>query len=176
MWRSRSARTRAREAPSACAYSAALRCGYRACGVASEPGPTHSGDPRRSAAAVEQLGAATVIRSRARKLGRSRGHALVLAGRGTRRDRSAARGAARASSSYRAVNYQDLVELRVAAIGDVRTITARTRAGDRWSVPIATDDVARAQERSTSSTCASARQVPRLLALHPKRSRSRRSR
>ena len=50
-----------------------------------------------------------------------------------------------AASSYRAVNYRDLAELRVAATGDARTIAARTRAGDRWSVPIASDDVARVQ-------------------------------
>ena len=43
------------------------------------------------------------------------------------------------------MNYQDLAELRVSAAGDARTIAARTRAGDRWSVPIAADDVARVQ-------------------------------
>jgi Zn-dependent protease with chaperone function len=98
------------------------------------------------AAAVEQLGTATVIRSEREGswvvLEDTRSYWLDGVPEGTEPHLAALRDA---SSSYRAVNYQDLVELRVAAIGDVRTITARTRAGDRWAVPIATDDVARVQ-------------------------------
>jgi Zn-dependent protease with chaperone function len=98
------------------------------------------------AAAVEQLGAATVIRS-AREgswvvLEDTRSYWLDGVPEGTEAQLPALRDAA---SSYRAANYQDLVELRVSAAGDARTIAARTRAGDRWSVPIAADDVARIQ-------------------------------
>ena len=50
-----------------------------------------------------------------------------------------------AASSYRALNYADMVELRVAASGDARAIKARTRTGDSWSIPIAREDVARVQ-------------------------------
>jgi Zn-dependent protease with chaperone function len=98
------------------------------------------------AAAVEQLGAATVIRSTREGswvvLEDTRSYWLDGVPDGTDAQLPALR---EASSSYRAVNYQDLVELRVAAVGDERTITARARAGDRWSVPIAADDVARVQ-------------------------------
>jgi len=98
------------------------------------------------AAAVEQLGAATVIRSTREGswvvLEDTRSYWLDGVPEGTDAQLPALR---EASSSYRAVNYQDLVELRVSAAGDARTIAARTRAGDRWSVPIAADDVARIQ-------------------------------
>jgi len=98
------------------------------------------------AAAVEQLGAATVIRSTRDGswvvLEDTRAYWLDGVPEGTDAQLPALRDG---SSSYRAVNYRDLTELRVAAVGDVRTITARTRAGDRWSVPIAPDDVARVQ-------------------------------
>jgi len=98
------------------------------------------------AAAVEQLGAATVVKSTREGswvvLEDTRSYWLDGVPEGTEPQLSALRDA---SSSYRAVNYQDLVELRVAAAGDARTITARTRSGDRWSVPIATDDVRRVQ-------------------------------
>jgi len=98
------------------------------------------------AAAVEQLGAATVIRSTREGswvvLEDTRSYWLDGVPEGTDAQLPALRDA---SSSYRAVNYQDLVELRVAAAGDVRTIAARTRAGDRWNVPVAPDDVARVQ-------------------------------
>jgi len=98
------------------------------------------------AAAVEQLGAATVIRSPREGswvvLEDARSYWLDGVPEGTDAQLAALR---EASSSYRAVNYQDLVELRVSAMGDARTIAARTRAGDRWSVPIAADDVARIQ-------------------------------
>ena len=98
------------------------------------------------AAAIEQLGAATVVRSTRTGswvvLEDTRSYWLEGVPEGTDAQLSALRDA---SSSYRAVNYQDLVELRVAAVGDARTITARTRGGDRWSVPIALDDVARVQ-------------------------------
>jgi Zn-dependent protease with chaperone function len=98
------------------------------------------------AEAMEQLGAATVIRSERDGswvvLEDTRSYWLDGVPEGTDAQLTALRDA---SSSYRAVNYRDLVELRVAAIGDVRTIIARTRAGDRWSVPIAADDVARVQ-------------------------------
>ncbi len=97
-------------------------------------------------AAVEQLGAATVIRSTREGswvvLEDTRSYWLDGVPEGTDAQLPALR---EASSSYRAVNYQDLAELRVAAVGDARTITARTRAGDRWSVPIASDDVGRVQ-------------------------------
>jgi len=125
------------------------------------------------AAAVEQLGVATVIRS-AREgswvvLEDTRSYWLDGVPDGTEAQLTALRDA---SSSYRAVNYQDLVELRVAAIGDVRTITARARAGDRWSVPIGTDDVARVQRaldvvdlRLGKAGPAPARVTPKAIAL-----------
>jgi len=98
------------------------------------------------AAAVEQLGTPTVIRSPREGswvvLEDTRSYWLDGVPEGTDAQLPALR---EASSSYRAVNYQDLVELRVSAAGDARTIAARTRAGDRWSVPIASDDVARIQ-------------------------------
>lgn len=49
------------------------------------------------------------------------------------------------ASSYRAISYQDLIELRVAASGGERVLRARNRRGDTWSVPLASDDVARVQ-------------------------------
>ena len=97
-------------------------------------------------AAIEQLGAATLIRSTREGswvvLEDTRSYWLDGVPDGTDAQLAALR---EASSSYRAVNYQDLVELRVSAAGDARTLAARTRAGDRWSVPIAADDVARIQ-------------------------------
>jgi Zn-dependent protease with chaperone function len=98
------------------------------------------------AAAVEQLGAATVVRSP-----RPGSWVVLDAGRsywldgvpdGVAGELAALRDAA---SSYRAVNYGDLVELHVAAAGDSRTLTARVRGGDAWRVPIAHEDVARVQ-------------------------------
>ena len=124
-------------------------------------------------AAIEQLGAATVIRS-AREgswvvLEDTRAYWLDGVPEGTDAQLAALRDA---SSSYRAVNYQDLVELRVTAIGDARTITARGRAGDRWSVPIATEDVARVQRaldvvdlRLGKAGPAPARVAPKAIAL-----------
>jgi Zn-dependent protease with chaperone function len=98
------------------------------------------------AAAVEQLGDATVIRSTREGswvvLEDTRSYWLDGVPEGTDAQLPALRDA---SSSYRALNYQDLVELRVSAAGDARTIAARTRSGDRWSVPIGADDVARVQ-------------------------------
>jgi hypothetical protein len=77
-----------------------------------------------------------------------------------------------AASSYRAVNYQDLVELRVVAAGGARTIAARTGRGDRWSVPIAAQDVARVQRaldvvdlRLGKAGPAPARGAPKIVAL-----------
>jgi Zn-dependent protease with chaperone function len=125
------------------------------------------------AAAVEQLGAATVIPSTRPGswvvLEDTRSYWLDGVPEGTEPQLAALR---EASSSYRAVNYQDLVELRVSAAGDARTITARTRAGDRWSVPIASDDVARVQRaldvvdlRLGKAGPAPARVAPRAIAL-----------
>jgi len=98
------------------------------------------------AAAREQLDAATVIRStRAGTwvvLDAERVYWLDGVPEGVGAELAALREAA---SSYRAVNYADLVELRVSAAGDARTIAARVRGGDRWSVPISGDDVARLQ-------------------------------
>jgi Zn-dependent protease with chaperone function len=98
------------------------------------------------AAAVEQLGAATVVRSTREGtwvvLDDTRSYWLDGVPDGTEPALASLREAA---SSYRAVNYQDLAELRVAVVGDDRLLTARARAGDRWSVPIAPDDVARVQ-------------------------------
>ena len=97
-------------------------------------------------AAVEQLGAPTVVRStRAGSwvvLDDARSYWLDGVPEGASPELATLREAA---SSYRAVNYADLVELRVSALGDDRTLTARARAGDAWSVPIARDDVARVQ-------------------------------
>ena len=125
------------------------------------------------AAAVEQLGTATVIRSEREGswvvLEDARSYWLDGVPEGTEPQLTALRDA---SSSYRAVNYQDLVELRVTAIGDVRTITARGRAGDRWNVPIATEDVARVQRaldvvdlRLGKAGPAPARVAPKAIAL-----------
>ena len=96
MRRSRSAGARAREAASARADPAAVRRGHRAGGVASEPGPSHPGHSCRRRGG----GRAAWRRDRhslgARgQLGRSRGHALVLAGRRAGRHRCTAGGAAR---------------------------------------------------------------------------------
>ena len=97
-------------------------------------------------AAVEQLGTATVVKSlRAGSwlvLDDTRAYWLDGVSEGTAADLSALRDAA---SSYRAVNYADLAELRVAVAGDERNLTARARGGETWSVPIAKDDVARVQ-------------------------------
>jgi Zn-dependent protease with chaperone function len=99
------------------------------------------------AAAAEQLGAATVVRSPREGswvvLDDARAYWLDGVASGTRAELAALRDAA---SSYRAVNYQDLAELRVAAAGGDRTLHARTRAGDAWTVPIVADDVARVQQ------------------------------
>ena len=98
------------------------------------------------AAAVEQLGAATVIRSTRDGswivLDDARAYWLDGVPEGMGPELSTLRDAA---SSYRAVNYADLVELRVSATADARSLTARTRGGDVWSVPIAAADVARVQ-------------------------------
>jgi heat shock protein HtpX len=50
------------------------------------------------------------------------------------------------ATSYRAVAYADLTELRVAVRGRGRTLLARDRAGKTWSMPLHTDDVAAAQQ------------------------------
>lgn len=98
------------------------------------------------AEAIEQLGAPTVIHA-AREgswvvLDDARSYWLDGVPDGTSGELPALREAA---SSYRAVNYRDLVELRVAATGDARSLAARTRGGDAWTVPLAADDVARVQ-------------------------------
>jgi heat shock protein HtpX len=50
------------------------------------------------------------------------------------------------ATSYRAVAYSDLTELRVAVVrAGGRTLLARDRAGKTWSVPIRVEDVASAQ-------------------------------
>jgi len=96
--------------------------------------------------AVDALGTATVVQST--RLGSwvviddTRAYWLDGVPEGTSPELAALRDAA---SSYRALNYADMVELRVDATGDARTIRTRTRAGDVWSVPIARDDVARVQ-------------------------------
>ena len=99
-----------------------------------------------TAAAAERLDAATVVRSpregRWVVLDAERSYWLDGVPAGVAAELAALRDAA---SSYRAVNYADLVELRVTAAGDSRTLTARVRGGDTWSVPIATDDVGRVQ-------------------------------
>jgi len=96
--------------------------------------------------AGEHLGAATVIRSpRAGSwvvLDATRSYWLDGVPDETPTDLPALRDAA---SSYRAVSYGDLTELRVKADGDVRALVARTRGGDTWVVPLAVDDVARVQ-------------------------------
>ncbi|HUQ82449.1 MAG TPA: M48 family metalloprotease [Gemmatimonadaceae bacterium] len=98
------------------------------------------------AAAVEQLGAAAVVRStRAGSwvvLDADRSYWLDGVPEGVSGELTALREAA---SSYRAVSYGDLVELRVSAVGNARTLTSRARAGEAWSVPIAGDDVERIQ-------------------------------
>lgn len=98
------------------------------------------------AAAVEQLGEATIVRSTREEswvvLDDARAYWLDGVPPGTDATLAALRDAA---SSYRAVNYHDLVELRVAASGATRALHARTRGGESWSVPIAADDVARVQ-------------------------------
>ena len=89
-----------------------------------------------SPAATEQLEAATVVRStRAGSwvvLDHARSYWLDGVPEGTAADLAMLREAA---SSYRAVNYADLAELRVTAAGDARAIAARTRSGDAWTVP-----------------------------------------
>ena len=97
-------------------------------------------------AAIEQLGSATVVQST--RVGSwvvlddTRAYWLDGVPEGTASDLGSLRDAA---SSYRAVNYGDLVELRVAVVGDDRKLTARARGGEAWSVPIAKDDVGRVQ-------------------------------
>ena len=98
------------------------------------------------AAAAEQLGAATIVPSTrpgswvvfddARAYWLDGVDASAPAELGALRD---------AASSYRAVNYQDLAELRVSAVGEERRLHARTRAGEAWVVPIASNDVGRVQ-------------------------------
>jgi len=124
------------------------------------------------AAAVEQLDGATVVRSPREGswvvLDQARGYWLD----GVAADTEPALAALReAASSYRAVNYEDLVELRVAASGDARTLHARARAGDAWSVPLAPADVARVQRaldvvdvRLGRARRASDPMIPRLIA------------
>jgi Zn-dependent protease with chaperone function len=124
-------------------------------------------------AAIEQLGTATVVRSsRAGSwvvLEEARSYWLDGVPDGTEPELAALRDA---SSSYRAVNYRDLVEIRVAADGEARTIAARTRAGDKWSVPIAPDDVSRVQRaldvvdlRLGGAGPAPARLTPKIIAV-----------
>jgi hypothetical protein len=51
------------------------------------------------------------------------------------------------ATSYRAVAYADLTELRVAVVrGRGRALLARDRAGKTWSMPLCPDDVAAAQQ------------------------------
>jgi heat shock protein HtpX len=50
-----------------------------------------------------------------------------------------------AASSYRAVAYGDLTELRIGAAGSERTLIAIDRRGHAWAVPVAAADVARLQ-------------------------------
>ena len=96
--------------------------------------------------ALEQLEAATVVRSsRAGSwvvIDDTRAYWLDGVPPGAAPELSSLREAA---SSYRAVNYADMVELRVEAAGDARSIKARTRTGETWSVPIAREDVGRVQ-------------------------------
>jgi Zn-dependent protease with chaperone function len=121
--------------------------------VDAERAATHPSLVRRiqairagGAAAIEQLGSATVIRSTREGswvvLEDARSYWLDGVPEETEPQLAALRAAA---SSYRAVNYHDLIELRVAAEGDSRSLTARTRTADRWSVPIAAADVSRVQ-------------------------------
>ena len=97
-------------------------------------------------AAAEQLGAATIVRSPRDGswvvLDDDRAYWLDGVAADTSPELVALRDSA---SSYRAVNYRDLAELRVAASGNERTLHARTRAGEAWSVALAVDDVARVQ-------------------------------
>ncbi|HEX6052724.1 MAG TPA: M48 family metalloprotease, partial [Gemmatimonadaceae bacterium] len=97
-------------------------------------------------AAAEQLGAATIVRSPRDGtwvvFDDDRAYWLDGVAPDTHPELAALRDAA---SSYRAVNYRDLAELRIAAAGNERTLHARTRAGDAWTVPLAVDDVARVQ-------------------------------
>ena len=97
-------------------------------------------------AVAEQLGAAAAVRStRAGSwvvLDADRVYWLDGVPDGVSGELAALREAA---SSYRAVSYADLVELRVAATGSSRTLSARVRGGEAWSVPIGAEDVARVQ-------------------------------
>jgi len=96
--------------------------------------------------ATEQLDSATAMRSTRPGswvvLDHARSYWLDGVPEGTAADLATLREAA---SSYRAVNYADLAELRVTAAGDARAIAARTRSGDAWTVPLAAEDVARVQ-------------------------------
>jgi Zn-dependent protease with chaperone function len=148
--------------------------------VDTERAATHPSLVRRiqairagGAAAIDQLGSATVIQSTRDGswvvLEDLRSYWLDGVPAGTDPQLAALRDAA---STYRAVNYQDLVELRVGAVGDARSIAARTRAGDRWSVPIAATDVARVQRaldvvdlRLGKAGPAASRLSPNLIAL-----------
>ena len=98
------------------------------------------------ATSAEQLGSAAVVRSTRpgswAVLDDVRSYWLDGVPEGTSGELTSLRDAA---SSYRAVNYSDLVELRVDATGDTRTLRARTRTGDVWNVPIAREEVARVQ-------------------------------
>jgi Zn-dependent protease with chaperone function len=51
-----------------------------------------------------------------------------------------------AASSYRAIAYGELSELRVAIAGDSRSLRATDRDGRSWSVPLAPEDVAVVQQ------------------------------
>ena len=98
------------------------------------------------AAAAEQLGAATIVRSTQPGSWVVFDDARAYWLDGVEANTTAEPGALReAASSYRAVNYQDLSELRVSAAGEERRIHARTRAGDAWVIPIAVEDVGRVQ-------------------------------
>ena len=98
------------------------------------------------AAAAEQLGAATIVSSTQPGSWVVFDDARAYWLDGVEANTTAELGALReAASSYRAVNYQDLSELRVSAAGEERRIHARTRAGDAWVVPIAVEDVGRVQ-------------------------------
>jgi Zn-dependent protease with chaperone function len=101
---------------------------------------------RASGSAAERLDTATVVRSSREGswvvLDDARAYWLDGVADGTDAELTALRDAA---SSYRAVNYRDLAELRVVASGDERTLLARGRAGDVWSVSLAPHDVERVQ-------------------------------
>jgi Zn-dependent protease with chaperone function len=124
-------------------------------------------------AAIEQLGTATIVKSTREGswvvLDDARSYWLDGVPAGTDATLSTLRDAA---SSYRAVNYRDLVELHVTAGGDARSIAVRTRGGDHWNVPLAPDDVARVQRaldvvdlRLGKAAPAPTRATPKIIAL-----------